>query len=752
MSFSGRTVISQGVFRRLLAILLLVAVPLAAIAQDTRPRVGLVLGGGGARGVAHIGVLNVLEEMRVPLDCIAGTSMGSRIGGVYAAGVPVDEMTEWLAGLDWDDLFTDDPPRTEKPFHAKRDDFKNLFDLELGQRGLGVELPPGSTAGYKFEFLLREMVAQAGNFSNQDFDALPIPYRAIATNIEDGTSKEFSHGDLVKAMRASMSVPGAIAPVVIDGTLYVDGGLLQNVPVAAARGACADVVIVVNVGSSLLPRDELRSAVDITRQMLEVLMAQNVRASLESLTSDDILIEPDLGTFSSANFPESLSLVDKGEAAARAQADRLRRLSVSEEEYRGWKAQVAARLPTVPDVTSVRVVSRGERVNAEVLENELSGVPGIDLRRRPESDFSIANLNTRLSQIYGRGDFERMDYRFLDSPGARTVEVEGVEKSWGPNYLKLGLGLASDNEQNRFTVSASHRMTWLNGLGGEWRNEFDFGYADALVSELFQPLSTSSGVFVAPRVDFSREPIVFYIDGDRVGDYRVTSARTHLDVGIQNKFGEARVGAFAGKLSAKEDFGTIPGIPDLDVDQVGYTARFLFDQMDDPNINRNGFLAEIRTFGTLEGWGSEDNYNKTELLAIGAREFGRHALQIAGYWGDSLDGAIPVYDPFLLGGFLRGSGYHMDELIGNEVAMVRGVYTFKAASLPAPLGSGVYLGGSLEATRAAIGIDPRADKEVRPSASLFVSADTFLGPAYFAWGKAFSGDSPDTFYLLFGNP
>ncbi|MFM1892118.1 MAG: hypothetical protein RLZ44_1195, partial [Pseudomonadota bacterium] len=437
----------------------------AAMAAEQRPRVGLVLGGGGARGVAHIGVLKVLEELRIPIDCIAGTSMGSLIGGVYAAGVSLDDMTARLAQIDWDEIFTDDPPRTEKPFRAKRDDYQNLFRLELGQRGTELLLPPGSTAGYKFEFLLREMVAGAGNMSDQDFDQLPIPYRAMDTNLEQGTAKTFREGDLVKAMRASMSVPGVIAPVEIDGALYVDGGLLQNVPVAAAREACADVVIAVNVGSGLLPRDKLNTVVGVSLQMINVLMAQNVRDSMSSLAPQDVLIEPQLGDFSSAAFSEAMPLIELGEAAARAKADALRRFSVSEAQYRAWRASVAARLPTVPPVTDVKVVTRGGWVNPEVLERELASVPGIDLRRRPETDFSLENLNTRLEQVYGRGDFERMDYRMMDSQGTRTVEVRGVEKSWGPHYLKFGLGLAADSDQTRFTADLSHRNTWVNSLG-----------------------------------------------------------------------------------------------------------------------------------------------------------------------------------------------------------------------------------------------------------------------------------------------
>ncbi|HEX6691527.1 MAG TPA: patatin-like phospholipase family protein, partial [Burkholderiales bacterium] len=542
----------------------------AALGQERKPRVGLALGGGGARGVAHLGVLKVLEELRIPISCIAGTSMGALVGGVYASGMPLDELTARVGRINWDDTFNDDPPRTEKPFRAKRDDFINLLPLEIGQRGFALLLPPGATAGYKAEFLLRDLVQHAGNFAGQDFDQLPIPYRALATNIENGTSRVFSSGDLVKAMRASMSVPGAIAPVEIEGVLYVDGGLLQNVPVQAARDACADVVIAVNVGSGLLKRDELGSILGITQQMINVLMEQNVRASIGIVGPDDVLIAPPLGDFSSADFSHAMPLVAVGEASARAQAERLRRFSVSEEEYRKWRASVDARLPVVPPVTDLRVATTLGRVNPEVIERQLAEVPGIDLRRRREQDFSVPNLNRRLEEVYGGGDFERMDYSFADTQGGRTVEVRGVEKSWGPNYVKFGGSLASDKEQTRFNLALSHRATWLNSLGAEWRNDAQIGYHDRVASEFYQPLHFRSGVFVAPRVEFNQNPIAFFVDGRRIGQYMVQTTRAHLDFGLQNKYGEVRLGAFTGRLKAEEDFGLIRVAPDYDIDQSGY--------------------------------------------------------------------------------------------------------------------------------------------------------------------------------------
>ena len=701
--------------------------------------------------MAHIGVLKVLEEMRVPISCVAGTSMGALVGGLYAAGVTPDEMIERLGRIDWNDLFNDDPARTEKPFRAKRDDFENLFRFELGQRDLSLLLPSGATAGYKFEFLLRDMAARAGNFAQQDFDRLPIPYRAAATNVENGTSKVFRSGDLVKVMRASMSVPGAISPVEIAGALYVDGGLLQNVPVAAAREACAEVVIAVDVGSGLLSREHLGSLLGISLQMINLLTEQNVRSSLASLRAHDVLIQPALGAFGAADFASAMTLIPTGEAAARAQADRLRRLSLTEEQYRAWRSSVAARLPSVPPVAEVRVVtSGGGRVNPEVIERELAEVPGIDLRRRKEQDFSVANLSARLEQIYGRGDFERVDYQFIDRPGTRTVEVQGIEKSWGPNYVKFGLGLASDKEQTRFNLAASHRATWLNSLGAEWRNDLQAGYHDRVASEFYQPLHFKSGAFVAPRVQWDEKPIPFFLEGRRIGEYRVQTTRVHFDLGAQNKYGELRLGVFAGRLKAIEDFGVFTAAPDFDLDETGYTASATFDQIDRPQFARNGLLATIKAYGTLETDDPDGTYSKAEVFALAAKTWGRHTLQLAGYWGEILSGGAPPYDPFLLGGFLRGSGYLMDELLGSSAALARAVYFNRLATLPQPLGSGFYAGGSLEATRTTLEGSGGPEKKTRPSASIFLGADTFIGPLYLALGQGLSDDRPRSVYLVLG--
>ncbi len=740
----------HGVPGLLCALIALGATVTVAAAQGAeRPRVGLVLSGGGARGVAHLGVLRVLDEMRVPVDCVAGTSMGALVGGAYSAGVPVEEIITQVEAADWDDLFNDDPPRTEKPFRAKRDDYLSLFKPEFGFRDWSILLPTGVVSGYKFEFFLRELTARAGNFADRDFDDLPIPYRSVGTNLETGKMKVFERGDLVKAMRASMSVPGAIAPVEVEGTLYVDGGLLRNLPVDIARATCADVVIAVNLGSPLLPRSELTSFLSTSYQSFNLLTEQNVETSLAEVTARDVLIEPQLTGFSFADFENAVRVtIPLGEEAARKQAERLRRLSVSEADYRAWKAKVAARIPQVLPVTELKVTTAPGRVDPGVIEEELGVVPGIELRQKKETDYSLDNLHERLTEVYGRGDFERMDYVVHDEAEKRSVEVQGIEKSWGPDYVKFGLGLAFDGAVTRAEVVASHRSTWLNAVGGEWRNDLKLGFHNHLRSEFLQPASARVGAFIAPRVELDEEPIVFYLDGRRIGEYDVSYARAHLDLGWQNKYGEFRTGVFGGSLRAREDFGLLTVVPDLEAAQVGYTASVMLDQIDSIGIPRHGVLARLATFGTVGDWGSEDEYNRTDVLLLGARSFGRHALQLAGYGGFSLKGEIPIYDPFRLGGFLQGSGFRFDELAGTEVYLTRGVYSYEIAPLPPPLGRGVFLGASLEGFIVKGGIDPTLGDDPELSGSVFAGADTFLGPAYLSYGKTLADRGGRVYFLL----
>jgi NTE family protein len=316
---------------------LLTSAGLHAQTQDTpssgsgakRPKICLVLSGGGARGAAHVGVIKVLEELRVPVHCIAGTSMGALVGASYASGSSVAEMEEILKEINAELLFKDNPPREERPVRRKQEDYKPFFGPEFGAT-TGVLLPKGIVTGVQLETVLRRLTKAKGY---HQFDRLPIPYRAVATDLVTGKAVVFHDGELANVMLASMSVPGAVAPAEFGGMMLVDGMLTSNLPVDAARKMGADVIIAVNVGTPLLKRDELTSLLGVTSQMLNILTEQNVQASIDSLKPADILISPDLSQYSTGAFDDLPKIAPLGEAAARKVADRLAQLALPEAEF-----------------------------------------------------------------------------------------------------------------------------------------------------------------------------------------------------------------------------------------------------------------------------------------------------------------------------------------------------------------------------------------------------------------------------------
>ncbi len=724
-----------------------------------RAKVGLVLSGGGARGVAHVGVLKVLEELRVPVDFVVGTSMGSLVGGLYAAGLSPAEMEEKIKAVDWESIFKDDPARQAIPWRQKRDDFTSLFGLELGLRDGKLLVPLGTVAGYKFEFLMTEFVGLEAGRAERHFDSLPIPYRAVAMDLEDGSMRVFDQGVLVKAMRASMSIPAAFAPVEIDGRLYVDGGMVRNLPVDVARRAGCEVIIAVNLGTPPLRRDQITSPASVALQAVNLMTEQNVKVSLRELTERDILIDliAGLGDFSSSDFGNAMKTVPIGIEAARAVEDRLRALAVSGGDYAAWRRSRAARKPGEAGTTDLEVADTMKRVNPDVIEAQIKQKPTLIESRLEERRGELTELQTlhrNLTTVFGRGDFERLDYRVREDGGKKDIVVEGIEKSWGPNYLRFGLGYASDfSEEQRFNFSVMHRMTWLNSLGAEWRNDVAVGYISRLHSEFYQPFTRRVGVFAAPWLDLKREPINYYISDDWVGEYLVNTIRGGLDLGVQGRLGEVRLGFFQGKLKTDGRFGILSAgsgrlVPDYDVHQGGWMGSFVLDQLDRADFPRTGILLGGSFFITDTAYGADDDYNKVELTLQKPFSLDRHTLTLGLFYGESPDSRLPLYDLYKQGGFLHFSGYIMDQIVGDSYYFGRLVYTYRFARLPGALGGGVHIGGSFEAGEVSNRFDPTTASGALTCGSVFFGADTIFGPFYIAYGR--SADGSDAFYVMLG--
>ena len=717
-----------------------VAQPSAA-PETKRPKVCLVLSGGGARGAAHVGVLKVLEELRVPVDCIAGTSMGSLVGAAYAAGTTVPEMEKLLEETSTVVLFKEKPPRREQAIRRKLDDRKDFIGPEIGFKDWELELPKGIVSGVQLETVLRTLAKTRGY---RKFDELPIPFRAVATDLVTGKPVVFAEGELANVMRASMSVPGAIAPAEFEGMMLVDGGITDNLPIDVARAMGADVVIAVNLGTPLAPREQLTSVLGVSGQVINILTEQNVQRSLATLKPTDILILPELGDFSSTDFDHLPQTVPIGEAAARKVAAELSRLSLPQAEYAALRArQGVAVAPDTRPVDEIRFVNL-HRVNAEAAQAVMDTKPGQPIDQRV--------LDADMRRLYGTGDFEHVNYRILEEPGRRVLAIDAVEKSWGPNYVRFGLGFSTDFKGDTiFNLLAMYRQTWLNSLGAEWRNDLQVGNTFTFTSEFYQPIDPQQYFFVAPWGEAQRRTVDIFQGAQRVARYDVRYARAGLDFGAQlTRYGEVRLGMLAGTGDASLNTGP----PDLappggSIHQGAFTGRLVFDQLDSAIFPRSGAAASAHVFASNAALGGDIPYTKWDADGTAVWSFGDHSLSVGLKAGGKLgNDPLPRYDLFAWGGLLQQSGYPTGAIITDKLVFGRLLYYNKFYKQR--LFEGVYAGFSLEAGKYGTPLVPGSLTGTLKSASVFLGADTPIGPLYLGYGHAADGNS--SFYLFLGRP
>jgi len=637
-------------------------------------------------------------------------------------------------------LARDQPPRSEISIHLKQEDWLDYIGPQFGFRDGSLLLPKGAITGVALEAVLRDLALAKGD---SNFDKLPIPFRAIATDVVSGQMTVLKSGDLATAMRASMSVPGAIAPVQIDGKMLVDGGLTRNLPVDVARSMGADVIIAVNLGTPLLPRDQISSAFSVALQMLNILTEQNVGASLASLKPTDVLILPELGPYSAGDFDNMPSTIPIGEAAARKVAEQLKRYSLPPEQYAAHRQkQVRIVAQDRRRVDEIRVEGL-ERVNEDVVIQSMETTVGEPL--------DVATLDLDMRRIYGRGDFEHVGYKLIDEPDHRILAVQAVEKAWGPTYVRFGLSLSSDfRGDNAFNLLASIRRTWVNHLGGEWRADVQVGNDGLLFTEFYQPLVPNQYFFIAPRATVTNGPADLYggPDGDVLAArYNVTVSTLGLDLGSQfTKYGELRVGLVAGQGDAELEIGD-PVLAQYKIkrDIGAVRTRLFFDQLDSTSFPRSGYNLDAQVLSSSTRLGASDTYNRWTGRFIGAKSFDAHTFQFALAGGGSIGEPLPLYDYLSFGGFMRMTGYR-DGQLRNE-SMSYGRITYMNQLFKMPLLEGVYGGASIEAARLGDPLIPTGIQGNVASGSLFIAVDTPLGPAYLAYGRTLDGNSNVYFYL-----
>jgi NTE family protein len=691
-----------------------------------RPKIGLVLSGGGARGFAHIGVLKVLEENNVPIDYIVGTSMGSIIGGLYAIGLTPEEIEHGVNGIAWDKVFDDFANRDYKSFRRKQDDY-DFFNLQrIGIMGDGLQIRPGLIEGQQVELAL-DRLAHPG-FHINDYDKLRIPFRAIATNIATGEPFIIKSGNLARAMRASMSIPGALPPITIDGTLLVDGGIANNVPINIARDMGADIVIVVDVSAPLSTKEEVKSAIDVTGQLTTILTRRIADIQIKTMKKNDVLIIPGEKGISSSDFDKYPELIKAGEAAATDKLESIKKLSLSQEDYSSYVTS----LPTVANKDPI--IEFVEIHNQTALRDD---VMRVRIHQKIGEPLDIPQLEQDLSYIYGLDYSGSVVYSLEQRDGKTGLIIYIRDRKWAHSYLQFGLDIESAFEVISITnFSASYNKNNLNDLAGEFRAVGVLGSEPKLTAELYQPVNIKLDTYVSLKTGFKTEIVPTLIDDHIESVQRINRTFITLSAGqlfLQNT-------NFSLGLSYND--GRIDSISGLKVLQPNFIESYYFlklfhDSLDNLSFPNSGFFSSLSYTANREELGADLDYDQIRLTISGATTFDRYTIFARAIAETSSnEDNIPLNALLIHGGLFELSGTVRNELLSPHFGLLEAAFYRRLGNitfLP------IYTGFSLEAGNAWDKDDIHSDN-LRYAGSIFIGADTFMGPIYFAIGATDQGE------------
>lgn len=703
--------------------------------KGSRPVIGLVLSGGGAKGIAHAGVLKVLEEMKIPIDIIVGTSAGASVAGVYAMGMPLDEIEERFHLMDWDKGFTDEPPREDKAFRRKQDDYDFATDLTLGVGADGFKFRKGLIQGQQLLTILSDLTIQSAHI--EDFDQFPIRYRAIASDIETGETVAIDNGNLALAMRASMSIPGAFPPVEYEGHLLVDGGISNNLPIDIARELGAELIIAVDISSPLLEGDDVNSIVGIVEQLTNLLTRRNVDAQLATLTDDDILLVPNLEGAGSGDFGRSDELVEMGATAARNSAVRLKSLSVDDETWIAYQEKRGRNLRQTQPVDRIEIAN-----NSGVADKFISS----RIEQSAGEVLDIEQLERDLDQIYGLGYFELVSYDIINKGDENVLKVNAEKKSWGPNYLRFGLQFEDNfKDDTRFNLAFHYDQTAINELGAEWQSTVRIGSQPFVRTEFFQPITYESTYFLSLRGEFKELDLNIYENGSKSSEWSVTNANADFGLGRQiGNSSEFRVYYQLGKVDAELEIGT-PPIDSLDEDLGSVVTDYTYDSLDNLFLPHYGLLAKAEWKVSRQDFGATRDYDRASILVGGAYSFQRYTIVGRASATSITNNTAGISDFVTMGGLFKLSGYGRNEFAGPDSSYANAIVYREFGGPFVPY----MLGFSYEAGNVWNDITDSSWGGLLNSYTVFLGSDTPLGPVTVA---ASYGDSEhQAVYIAIGH-
>lgn len=710
--------------------------------SHAREQIGLVLSGGGARGFAHVAVLEALEANRVPIDYIAGTSMGAVVGALYASGLSAAEVREKLLSVDWNATLKDVTDRNERSFRNKSFEGQNFLGLDIGIAPDELKLPLAALRGQKLALALNELTLETATVS--DFDALPIPFRAIATDLATGEAVVMDRGSLATVLRASMAVPVVYSPVQIDGRLLVDGGVANNLPIDVARSMGADRVIVVDTSSQRYSTSELTSVVTVVDQLTNLLTRRNTEAQIETLTDRDVLIEIFPKSVATADFHQAEAALAAGRQTMVVAAELFAPLQVSETDYLVWRSEREGQQQP-PILTFVEVISDAPRTSSQTIANRLTVRPGQPLDNE--------RLKSDLSHIYALETIDQVEVSVIERDGQVGLSLETKEKAWGPDYLDLGFTI-EDSLDGRalYNLNGVIRATNINPLGGEWRTGLTLGDKTQIISELYQPIDYGSDWFASVMVGFLREDQSLYEEGIITSMYSTETREYGFDAGYSlDTRGEFRVGFRQSNIKNNVILGS--NSLSASVDDSRYFVRAGYDTLDSLGFPTQG----IRVLGEYSIYdaklGATRQYDGVTLdILYPFYHSDRSTLVGQGYFGYLFETDVADVTPrYSLGGLTRLSGYSPDEISGRHAGLISLIgYQRLNEQIVFPVDQPVFIGFSLEAGNVYQDRNQFRWGNTLSGGSVFVGADTAIGPGYLSFGRTEGGRQSVT--LSVGRP
>ncbi|EMK3672267.1 patatin-like phospholipase family protein [Vibrio parahaemolyticus] len=748
--------------------LFLIATPSVAQVKNedtpTRPKVAVVLAGGGAKGAAHIGVLKALEEMHIPVDIITGTSMGAYVGGLYATGMSADEIESFIYSVDWNSGYRDRVDRSQRRVRDKEYEDRYQITTDLGLRFGEVRAPTGVVQGQNMLRVLRETTGNLGRF--ESFDELAIPYRSVATDILELDEVVIGNGYLVDAMMASMSVPGALPPYKLNGHMLVDGGVVNNMPVDVARAMGADVVIAVDISTDYKTEDDFTGLFTVADQLSNYLVRRSTQQQVETLQEHDVYIRPNVGQMETVEFDKMPWAFQSGYDITKEMESKLAGLRLSNAEYQKYidhKQEVRKKLVYGDDrVVDEIVIVNNTHYSDVLLTNRLE----LETGRKIET----AEIEKAVENLYALDRFELITYHFEEVDGSNLLVFDVNEKSWGPNYLNFRFFLEDDfDTDSQYGIGMSTNFTNLNSHGAEMALNVEMGTDKLIEAELYSPVLSSQEFFVAGKVAYSSEGRNLPVSDDdsslsSVNDFlpvSYTEFVSEIAIGIQpTLWQELRLG---GRYSSGSiELSTLASVGNLDFERRGLFANYRLDTLDDFAFPTRGLLVDLEYLvshdTSPEEIGQskpkdivEDTVYEIDARFKGAMSYQRHTLvgQAEYSFVQSKNSSITL-DPRELGGFLHLSGISRNSLIGQNLFFSSLVYRYKwfdndFGLFEAP----VYVGASLEHGGTWSDNDLKLNEApLYNAASIFFGVDSPIGPIMLAYGR--TEQDMEAVYLIVG--